>query len=199
MQARTSFNKCGETSTYDNTYTGVVHRHLSQIPRLSDHDVHEILGPKAAIAAAGAEKVKERHLQEVQSGGNPAFWSEYKPVECWKGLFRDTAATEVFDFTPGSGAAAAAALHCGIVNLGHKQWLDGVLDKTIYAVAADSPESAAAVGASAECVANIKLFFQGTVKEAKRYLIAAKDDSPGAEVEEDEQDEEDDGDESDDS
>ena len=74
-----------------------------------------------------------------------------------------------------------------------------MLDKTIYAVAADSPESAAAVGASAECVANIKLFFQGTVKEAKRYLIAAKDDSPDAEVEEeDEQDEEDDeGDDSD--
>ena len=33
--------------------------------------------------------------------------------------------------------------HCGT------KWLDGLLDKAIYAVAVDSPESAAAVGASA--------------------------------------------------
>ena len=66
------------------------------------------------------------------------------------------AATEILDWTPGSGAAAAAALHCGIkyegicTNTAHKQWLDGLLDKAIYAVAVDSPESAAAVGASTQ-------------------------------------------------
>ena len=65
-QARTSFNKCGESSTYDTTYPGVVHRHLSQIPRLSDADVEAILGPKGFLAAAGADKVKDRHLKEVQ-------------------------------------------------------------------------------------------------------------------------------------
>ena len=66
IQARTSFNKCGESSTYDTTYPGVVHRHLSQIPRLSDADVEAILGSKSLLAAAGADKVKERHLREVQ-------------------------------------------------------------------------------------------------------------------------------------
>ena len=66
IQARTSFNKCGESSTYDTTYPGVVHRHLSQIPRLSDADVQAILGPKGLLAAAGADKVKGRHLKEVQ-------------------------------------------------------------------------------------------------------------------------------------
>ena len=66
IQARTSFNKCGESSTYDTTYPGVVHRHLSQIPRLNDADVEAILGPKGLLAAAGADKVKERHLREVQ-------------------------------------------------------------------------------------------------------------------------------------
>ena len=66
IQARTSFNKCGESSTYDTTYPGVVHRHLSQIPRLSSEDVEAILGPKGHLAAAGADKVKERHLREVQ-------------------------------------------------------------------------------------------------------------------------------------
>ena len=66
IQARTSFNKCGESSTYDTTFSGVVHRHLSQIPRLSDPDVEAILGSKSLLAAAGADKVKERHLKEVQ-------------------------------------------------------------------------------------------------------------------------------------
>ena len=67
IQARTSFNKCGESSTYDTTFSGVVHRHLSQIPRLSSEDVEAILGPKGHLAAAGADsKVKERHLKEVQ-------------------------------------------------------------------------------------------------------------------------------------
>ena len=55
-----------------------------------------------------------------------------------------------------TAAAAAAALHCGIkyegvcTNTADKQWLDGLLDKAIYAVAVDSPESAAAVGASTQ-------------------------------------------------
>ena len=79
----------------------------------------------------------------------------------------------------GSGVVAIAALHCGIkyegvcINANHKQWLEGMLDKAIYAVAVESPESAKAVGVTQECVANIKLFFQGTVKEANRYLLAS--------------------------
>jgi hypothetical protein len=74
-------------------------------------------------------------------------------------------------------------LHCGIkyegacINANHKQWLETMLDKAIYAVALESPESATAVGVTQECVANIKLFFQGTVKEAKRYLLASGGDS----------------------
>ena len=124
------------------------------------------LGPKALLAAAGAENVKERHLlQEVQRAGNPAFWCEYKPLDVWISLFKNMAATEILDLTPGSGVAAVAALHCGIkyegccTNAAHKQWLDGLLDKAIYAVAAESLESAAAVGASADYVNNIKRFF----------------------------------------
>jgi hypothetical protein len=171
-------------STYDTTYSGVVHRHLSQIPRLATGDLQGILGPKAGLAAAGGDaKVKRRHLQEVKQAGNPVFWAEYKPVDLWSNLFRSMGATEIFDLTPGSGAAAIAALHCGIkyegvcINANHKQWLETMLDKAIYAVALESPESATAVGVTQECVANIKLFFQGTVKEAKRYLLASGGDS----------------------
>ena len=38
------------------------------MPRLIDADVEAILGPKSLLAAAGADKVKERHLKEVQEG-----------------------------------------------------------------------------------------------------------------------------------
>ena len=50
IQARTKFNKCGETSTHDSGYTGVIHRHFSQIPRLMDADIASILGSKALFS-----------------------------------------------------------------------------------------------------------------------------------------------------
>ena len=96
------------------------------------------------------------------------------------------AATDVVDFTAGTGGAAAAALQCGIryegmcVNADHKKWLDGLLDKVVYAVACESPVNAAAVGASQELVSSIKLFYQGTVKEAKRFLVAQSSDAAAA-------------------
>ena len=96
------------------------------------------------------------------------------------------AATDILDFTAGTGGAAAAALHCGIkyegicVNADQKKWLESLMDKVVYAVACDSPEHAAAVGASTELVNSIKLFYQGTVKEAKRYLVAQSSDMQGA-------------------
>ena len=91
--------------------------------------------------------------------------------------------TDILDFTAGTGGAAAAALHCGIkyegicVNAVQKRWLEGLMDKVVYAVACDSPEHAAAVGASTELVNSIKLFYQGTVKEARRYLVAQSSDA----------------------
>ena len=112
------------------------------------------------------------------------------------------AVTDVLDFTAGTGGAAAAALHCGIkyegicVNADQKKWLESLMDKVVYAVACDSPEHAAAVGASTELVNSIKLFYQGTVKEAKRYLSAQSSDMPAAghDDDEDEGGEEDDDD-----
>ena len=94
-------------------------------------------------------------------------------------MFKNMAVTDVLDFTAGTGGAAAAALQCGIkyegicVNAVQKRWFEGLMDKVVYAVACDSPEHAAAVGASTELVDSIKLFYQGTVKEAKRYLVAS--------------------------
>ena len=103
------------------------------------------------------------------------------------------AVTDVLDFTAGSGAAAAAALHCGAryqgvcVNADQKKWLDSLMDKVVYAVACDSPGHAAAVGASTELVNSIKLFYQGTVKEAKRFLVAQSSDAAAADVDDEDE------------
>ena len=193
---RTSFNKCGESSTHDATYPGVEHRHLQQIPRLSDADIENILGPKALLAAACANThVKDRHVDEVSKRGNPLFWGEYKPVDLLKEIFIHCDFTEVWDLTPGSGAAASAALSLGIkyeglcVNEGQQQWLDVLMDKVVFAVAVESNDAAAAIGASAAHVASIKMFFHGTVKEAKRYLVnVEKGDAPPNKDDEEEED-----------
>ena len=75
QKPRTLFTKCGESSKYDSTYPGVGHRHLSQIPRVTDEDLAKILGPKAGIAAVGTDiKIKQRHLDEVKARVNPVYW-----------------------------------------------------------------------------------------------------------------------------
>ena len=115
LQPRTTYNKCGESSTHEKTYCGVLHRHLSAIPRLSDADLIKILGTKAPLSAVGdSHHVKDRHLEEIKSRGNPAFWAEFKPTELFLTVFKYVEATDIWDITPGSGAAAAAALHAGI-------------------------------------------------------------------------------------
>ena len=102
------------------------------------------------------------------------------------------AVTDMLDFTAGSGAAAAAALHCGAryqgvcVNADQKKWLDGLMDRIIYAVACENAETAAAVGATPEQVNSIKAWYQGTIKEAKRFLIAQGADVAVAEEDNDE-------------
>ena len=100
--------------------------------------------------------------------------------------------TDILDFTAGSGAAAAAALHCGAryhgvcVNADQKKWLDSLMDRVIYAVACENADSAAAVGATPEQVFAIKTWYQGTIKEAKRFLIAQGADVAVAEEDNDE-------------
>ena len=99
--------------------------------------------------------------------------------------------------TPGSGAAAAAALGSGIhyeglcTNGAHKQCLDGLMDIAIYAIATESDEAAAAVGATKEHVANARLFFASTLKQAKRFVTAETADEDTLEEKEEDSSEDD--------
>ena len=174
LKPRQYFNKCGEATTFEPTFTGVPHRNLPSIPRVDMDGVEAILGRPAA---AGAEVSVRPHVQhEIDKRGHPLFWAEYKSVQLFKVLFSQFDVTHVLDATPGSGAAASAALASGAiydgfcVNSAHKQWLESLMDSAIFAVATESGDSAAAVGATKEHVDQIKTFFSATVKEAKRYL-----------------------------
>ena len=136
--------------------------------------MEQILG---RAAAAGAEVVVKPHVTaEIDKRGHPLFWAEYKSVQLFKVLFAQFDVTHIMDVTPGSGAAASAALAIGAtyegfcVNGPHKQWLENLMDSAIFALAVESKETAAAVGATQEHIDQIKSFFSGTVKDAKRYL-----------------------------
>ena len=106
-------------------------------------------------------------------------------------LFAQFDVAHILDVTPGSGAAASAALGNGAnydgccVNTAHRQWLDDLMDCTIFALAVESDEAAAAVGASKEHVGQIRMFFSATVKDAKRYL--SSDPAPAGDDESDEE------------
>ena len=46
------------------------------------------------------------------------------------------------------------------------------MDKVIYGIAIDSSESATALGVTKEHICHMKMFFSGSIEEAKRYLAA---------------------------
>ena len=75
------------------------------------------------------------------------------------------------------------------------RWLDSLMDRVIYAVACENADSAAAAGATPEQVFAIKTWYQATIKDAKRFLIAqgagaaaAEEDHDEGESEEDSED-----------
>ena len=187
LKPRKYFNKCGEATTFEPTLTGVPHRPMPSIPRVDKAGVDQILGRSAA---AGADVAIKPHIQaEIDKRGHPLFWAEYKSMQLFKVLFSQFDVTHVLDITPGSGAAAAGALSIGAnydgfcVNTHHKQWLDDLMDCTIFALAVESDEVATAVGASKEHVAQIKMFFSAAVKGAKRYLAEGAPAEEDGEVE----------------
>ena len=110
------------------------------------------------------------------SQGVPLFWAEYKPITWYVSLYRDTNAGRIWDQFPGSGAAAIGALYAGIPyegiceNEAHKQWLDQILDRAMFAVLADKKKEKGAKKEDQEVAASILSFFNSIVVEANQFL-----------------------------
>eukprot|EP00959_Pyramimonas_sp_CCMP1952_P434214 9092655-Pyramimonas_sp.AAC.1 len=83
--------------------------------------------------------------------------------------------TRIVDFTPGSGAlaaAAAGAMGCeGVAcNDNHRDWLDPVVDRRVMHKAGHEEGHAHQLGGDADFVEKASKYFSRTTMEAKRLL-----------------------------
>lgn len=123
---RSEYSGAGEESTHEATYTEVPPAPWGSLPVMSADFKETILGQPTEVPK---DSVFDCAL------GVPLFWQERKTVQCWSTLFENHRAKAVFDLTPGSGAAARAAMDLGIQyacicrSAWHCSWLQNILDR----------------------------------------------------------------------
>ena len=126
VQDRDVFNKLGEATTHDATYSGVKPLPWGACPKLHSGDKAAILG---SPPPAPSNKLFDTTM------GLPLFWQERKSTELWGQILKDLRAKAVFDASPGSGQLARACLEQGIQYTGvaknaqHAKWLNNILDR----------------------------------------------------------------------
>ena len=100
-------------------------------------DVKEGILGRSAVGTFNKQRVQK----EVEEKGHPLFWGEWKPIQLWTTLFAEFGATEIADFTAGTGATAVAALYLGVHcrafchNAAHQKWLQILLQRIFSALA----------------------------------------------------------------
>ena len=133
---------------------------------------------KASVLGAAASGAVPRAMAQkhIEVHGHPFAWHETKPVALFVNLLEHIGATHIVDFTPGSGALAIASLSLGLQYEGlsasgeHNEWLDMILDRVTVYLCAKSPEQCVTMGAEESVCENVKLYFAGTIMEAKRLM-----------------------------
>ena len=171
IKDRSVFNKCGESSNFHRTFSGVQMRTPREMPRVSKEDKVAILG-----ASAVGEYKRSSVKKKAELRGHLLFWREGKPIELFQTMFELIGSTDIIDFTPGTCAAACAALAKGLryeglcANEAYKNWCDSLMDNVAFATICMGKEAAAAVGATEDHVKKVAEYFAGTVQSAKRYL-----------------------------
>lgn len=164
--ARDQFTKCGESTNFSRSYSGVPFRNLIEIPRLTSEAKSNILGG----AAVGAFE-KDRVNKEVESKGHPLFWGEWKPIALFGTLIRDFRITDVVDMTPATGAASIAAMHNSIPyhalchNQAHKQWFEALISRVFAAMVLKKD-----VASDQEFVKLVGVYLQRAAEAAKHML-----------------------------
>ena len=177
---RDMFNKCGESTNFSRSYTGVPFRNLAEIPRLERDAKVQILG-----ASAVGDFIKNRVQKEVAEKGHPLLWTEWKPVKLYSALLRDFQVATVVDMTPGSGAACLAALYSDIFYIGfghneaHRDWMKDILQRMFLAMVVNKD-----VAADPELVKNVAKYLQRSADAANLMLpksgLAVGDSFTGA-------------------
>ncbi|MCP4244556.1 MAG: hypothetical protein GY772_28780 [bacterium] len=169
---RSQFAACGETSTYNLTYSAVEPRHLDALPKLSVQEKEGIVG--------GHIRQMPEEIAEATKHGQPLFWQEYKTCDIFSSLFDDFDIGHVFDLSPGTGTAAMAASLNAIgyegvaANHEHCQWLESVLDRASLGFIAKRDKDFKELGE------NIQRYFRSAVQDAKRLFENAIPEKGGA-------------------
>ena len=169
--SREAFTRCGESTNYSKSYTGIQSRTLDEIPRLTAQDKAKILG-SAAIGAFNRDRV----AKDVEAKGHPLFWSEWKPIALHIALYRDFDVTNVVDLRMGSGAAGIASLYqqCGYIGLCyndlHKCWNWRLIQQCFLALVSDGKAKV-----DEDAGAKVKQYFQRAVTTARQWLPAGAD------------------------
>ena len=174
MVPRDHFNACSEATTHYSSYTAVPVRPFQHLPKLSVED-------KERMTGLTQPALTDTVIACLDGRGVPLFWQEIKDVDFFVAIFKDLHIGSIFDLTPGTGAAAAAALLLRIMydavcmNELHRNFLDNILEKAVWAVlsATDDDE---------EYVAALREHFPVLVDQGRRYLGSAEqsedDDEP---------------------
>ena len=123
---RGGFNKVGEESTHDSTYTGVTPLAWGACQKFQPE-------PKKAILGFDPPIPNKKFFDSTM--GMPLFWQERKNTAFWSQMLTDLMVTAVFDATPGTGQLARACLQHGVQytgvakNKAHAQTLNKILDR----------------------------------------------------------------------
>ena len=163
---RDMYTKCGESTNYSKSYTGVPFRNLAEIPRLTDEAKKAILG-NAAVGAFDRIRVDK----EVSERGHPILWGEWKPVTLYSTLIRDFQIHDVVDLTPGSGAACIASLYSKVPYSGiaynekHEEWLRSILVKMFLGMVVSNE-----VDADKNLVKNVYTYLKLSADKAVQML-----------------------------
>ena len=177
-RSRDHFSACGESTTHALTYSPVPFRSLRRLPRLSIMD-------KEAITGITCPAYGEAVVKAMGTKGHPLFWTETKDVDLFMALFKDMNITDIFDLTPGSTAAACAATALGIKYEGiaisekHANWMNNIMDKTIFAIIADATNDLF----EKELRAEVGFLFGNLVEEGRQWMAhdaaVESDEEPG--------------------
>lgn len=163
-QPRQGFNACGESSSFDLTYSGVQLRNLKDLPMLIPQAKRNMMGPTMDIPFSYPW---QSDISDY--GGVPFSWGETKPVMLWVAFFTDLGIGHVFDLTAGSAAAAIGAHYASIQYDGicwhmlHKTWCEQLMRQALLALT-----TLGRTGASPAYVKKVLHFFAPKVAEAMR-------------------------------
>ena len=155
--SRDTFTKCGESTNYSKSYSGIDSRTLGDLPRLTSDDKAKILG-KAAIGAFAKERVNK----DIQAKGRPFFWGEWKPIMLYDALFKGFEITDAYDLTIGYHQCDYSGV---CYNQAQLVWVRRLLQQCFYALVSDGKTKV-----EEQIVKRVQAYFQRAVAAARQWL-----------------------------